>query len=48
MGKWMQWLMTNHVRRYHRHYGTSGYVWQGKFKSFIIQESDKLKKLFCQ
>jgi len=22
LGHWMQWLMTAHVRRYHRHYGT--------------------------
>ena len=21
LSKWMQWLMTSHVRRYHRHYG---------------------------
>jgi REP element-mobilizing transposase RayT len=30
LNKWMQWLMTSHVRRYHQHYGTSGHVWQGK------------------
>ena len=34
----MQWLMTSHVRRYHQHYRTSGHVWQGRFKSFIVQE----------
>ena len=28
LSKWMQWLMTSHVRRYHRHYQTSGHVWQ--------------------
>lgn len=38
LSKWMQWLMTSHVRRYHRHYGTSGHVWQGRFKSFVIQK----------
>ena len=38
LSKWMQWLMTSHVRRYHRHYGTSGHIWQGRFKSFIVQE----------
>jgi putative transposase len=32
----MQWLMTSHVRRYHRHYGSSGHVWQGRFKAFPI------------
>jgi len=38
----MQWLMTSHVRRYHRHYGTSGHVWQGRYKSFIVQENKYL------
>lgn len=38
LGRWMQWLMTAHVRRYHRHYGSSGHVWQGRFKAFPIQE----------
>ena len=42
LSKWMQWLMTSHVRRYHHHYGTSGHVWQGRFKSFIIQEDAHL------
>lgn len=42
LSKWMQWLMTSHVRRYHRHYGTVGHVWQGRFKSFIIQEDSHL------
>jgi putative transposase len=42
LNKWMQWLMTSHVRRYHRHYGTSGHVWQGRFKSFIVQDNDHL------
>ncbi len=38
----MQWVMTSHVRRYHHHYGTSGHIWQGRFKSFIIQEETHL------
>src|SRR4030042_2957429 len=29
LSKMMQWMMTSHVRRYHRHYGTSGHIWQG-------------------
>jgi putative transposase len=24
LGRWMQWLLTAHARRYHRQYGTSG------------------------
>jgi len=42
LSKCMQWLMTSHVRCYHRIYGTSGHVWQGRFKSFIIQEDTHL------
>jgi putative transposase len=40
LGRWMQWLLTSHVRRYHRHYGGSGHVWQGRFKAFPIQRDD--------
>ena len=42
LGRWMQWLLTSHVRRYHRHYQTSGHVWQGRFKAFPVQEDDHL------
>ena len=37
MSSFMQWWLTSHVRRYHRHYRTSGHVWQGRYKSFPIQ-----------
>jgi hypothetical protein len=36
LGRWMQWLLTAHVRRYHRHYGTS------------IGLSRKLARASCQ
>jgi len=39
---WMQWLMTSHVRRYHRHYHSSGHIWQGRYKSFPIEADDHL------
>jgi putative transposase len=42
LGRWMQWLLTAHARRYHRHYGTSGHVWQGRFQAFPIQSDDHL------
>jgi putative transposase len=38
LSRWMQWLMTSHVRRYHRHYQSSGHIWQGRFKAFPIQQ----------
>lgn len=37
LSRWMQWLMTSHVRRYHQHYQSSGHIWQGRFKAFPIQ-----------
>jgi putative transposase len=42
LSRFMQWLMTSHVRRYHRHYEGSGHVWQGRFKSFPIQRDEHL------
>ena len=42
LSSWMRWLMTSHVRRYHRHYGTSGHIWQGRFKSFIVEDDGHL------
>ena len=40
LSRWMQWLLTSHVRRYHRLRGTSGHIWQGRFKAFPIQQDD--------
>jgi len=37
LSRWMQWLMTSHVRRHHRRHGGSGHVWQGRYKSFPVQ-----------
>src|SRR5262245_23390883 len=42
LSRWMQWLLTAHVRRYHRLRGTSGHVWQGRFKAFPIQQDEHL------
>jgi len=42
LGRWMQWLLTAHVRRFHRRYGSSGHVWQGRFKAFPIQHDAHL------
>ena len=38
----MRWLLTSHVRRYHRRYHTGGHVWQGRFKAFPIEEDEHL------
>ena len=42
LSTWMQWLMTSHVRRYHAHYQSSGHIWQGRYKSFIVQTDEHL------
>lgn len=42
LGRWMQWLMTSHVRRHHRHYDSDGHIWQGRFKAFPIQSDEHL------
>ncbi|MBK9308796.1 MAG: transposase [Nitrospira sp.] len=42
LSSFMQWWMTSHVRRYHRHYKSLGHVWQGRFKSFPIQQDGHL------
>jgi putative transposase len=38
----MQWLLTSHGGRYHKHYGGSGLIWQGRFKSFPVQRDEHL------
>ncbi len=42
LGRWMHWVLNTHVRRYHKHYGSSGHLWQGRFKAFPIQEDEYL------
>ena len=35
-------LTTAHVRRYRRHHGGSGHVWQGRFKAFAVEQDGHL------
>ena len=42
LGSWMRWLLTVHVSHHHRRHGTSGHVWQGRYKSFPIQDDAHL------
>jgi REP-associated tyrosine transposase len=37
LARWAHWLFTTHARRYHKKYGTSGRVWQGRFKASVAQ-----------
>ena len=43
----MHWLMTTHLRRYLKHYGHSGHIWQGRFKAFPTQDDKHLITLVC-
>jgi putative transposase len=38
LSRLMQWIMTSHVRYYHRKNKTSGHIWQGRYKSFMVEK----------
>ncbi|MEQ1846528.1 MAG: transposase, partial [Nitrospira sp.] len=42
LSRWMHWLLTAQVRRYHRWHESSGHVWQGRFKAFPIEQDGHL------
>ena len=42
LSRWMHWVQNTHVRRYHQHHHDSGHIWQGRFKSFPIEEDNHL------
>lgn len=42
VSRWMHWLLTTHVHRHHLKYGTSGRIWQGRFKAFSIEQDGHL------
>ena len=38
----VQSLLVSHTQRYHKHYRSGGHVWQGRFKSPVIQNDEHL------
>lgn len=46
LSAWMQWLLTAHVRRHHRTYGTHGHVWVGRFRAFPIQQDHHILQVY--
>jgi putative transposase len=38
----MHWLLTTHTHHHHLRRGSSGRVWQGRFKAFAIERDDHL------
>ena len=45
LARWAHWLFTTHARRFHRKYGTTGRVWQGRFKASVAQADRHLLTL---
>src|SRR6478735_1389213 len=39
---WTRWAFTTHVRWHHAKYATTGRLWQGRFKAFLIQQDHHL------
>ena len=42
LSEWMKWLFTSHVRWHHAKYESTGRLWQGRFKAFLIQQDHHL------
>jgi putative transposase len=42
LGSWMHWLLTTHAHHYHLAHGSSGRVWQGRYKAFPIEQDAHL------
>ena len=42
LAQWTHWLFTTHSRRYHKKHATTGRVWQGRFKAFVVQNDAHL------
>ena len=42
VARWMHWVFTTHVRWHHAKYATTGRIWQGRFKAFVIQQDHHL------
>lgn len=42
ISRWVHWLTTTHTHRHHLYYGTSGSVWQGRFRAFPIKNDGHL------
>src|SRR3954470_11916825 len=42
MSRIMQSLLVFHTQRYHRCHRSGGHVWQGRFRSSVIQDDDHL------
>jgi putative transposase len=37
LARWMHWLFATYSRRYHKKYGTTGRLWENRYRAFAIQ-----------
>ena len=44
LGKWMHWLLVSYTVYFNRRHHSSGHLFQGRCKSFLVQEGDHLLK----
>ncbi len=42
VARFTHWAFTTHVRRYHKVHSSTGRLWQGRFKAFLIQQDHHL------
>jgi putative transposase len=42
LSRWMQRLLTAHVRHHHARHASTGHIWQGRFKAFPIERDEHL------
>jgi len=47
LSKYMQWFGTSYTRRYNLEHKRSGHLFQGRFKSFLIENDKYLTRLSC-
>ena len=40
--KWMHWLLVSYTVYFNRRHRSSGHLFQGRYKSFLVQEGDYL------
>lgn len=45
LSRWMHWLLTTHVKRYHHINKTDGRIWQGRFKAFPVEHDEHLVRV---
>ena len=45
LGRWMHWLLVAYAVYFNRRHRLSGHLFQGRYKSFLVQEGDYLLRL---